>query len=447
MRRSDARDGSSCRQCDDAVELDKWLPNNVIHNDGGSSGYSHVGDERIAANHNTNEISYKVSNPDGTETRMSKQKKKQLKYKLQLAKREAQKEKRQIEHNQRIQKSKEAKRERMKLKRLERKNKQEQEEHLELSEELSCQEKSFHDEAKEGNDSSQNAEDYIIDSKEFVLTSSIEIDEELAALNGERGGIPPAMLAPAATSVALHMKVVKCTKGQDQDAKTIFDSELTREWADELQRSMIPAEELRAKEDMRPMAYKIVPELWRRLCPASLTECKDEMNRTAATKATDEFTPHNENQYSLGLLRNPSPSNDEVAYTVFRHLHRYSNLHISCGEVFGCDFLLYDGKREDRHAFAGLRIYTCDKKNNEFIYPIPSAYDMAGFVRAMTTARKLALVATVVKDEGDGNVHRVLIVDLALEKVLSVPTHIKKGSTEKRRSEKDASIGLAKRKT
>ena len=104
---------------------------------------------------------------------------------------------------------------------------------------------------------------------------------------------------------------------------------------------------------------------------------------------------------------------------------------------------MYDGKREDRHSFAGLRIYTCDKRN-ECKFPVPSAYDLTGFVRTMNTARKLALVATVIKDDDEEGTVRVLIVDLALEKILSVETHKKKGNIEKRRSEKETSSGLAK---
>lgn len=62
----------------------------------------------------------------------------------------------------------------------------------------------------------------------------------------------------------------------------------------------------------------------------------------------------------------------------------------------------------------------------------------------MNTARKIALVATVVRDESDGGLARVLIVDLALEKVLTAPTHIRKGNTAKRRSEEETASGLAK---
>jgi tRNA splicing endonuclease len=435
-------DGSNGSEHND----DEWTPNAIVNEDQ-SSGDNNVGDDGAIAKHNGSEISYKVTNPDGTERRMTKHEKKQLKYKLAQAKREVEREKRQIKHEQLIQEAKKAKYERKKLKRLERqerkkKQQQQQEEDDEdqVEQEQVCQEKSSHDEIKEENQTPE----------ECTFTAFKEIDEELAAMRGDRSGIPPAMLAPAAACVALDMKALKSTKREDEQImKTMFDRQLTSEWARELKQSMIPAEELREKEDMRPMAYKVIPELWNRLCPKSLCACKDEemtARQTEIEHSTDEeSTMNDESQHSLGLIRNTSPLYDEVANAVFRHLHKYSNLHISSGEIFGCDFLLYDGKREDRHSFAGLRIYTCDKKD-EGKFPIPSAYDMTGFVRTMNTARKLALIATVAKDEGEGDTARVLIVDLALEKVLSVPTHKKKGSTEKRKSEIETSSGLAKHK-
>ncbi len=430
-------DGSS-RQNDD-----EWTPNAIITEDPSTNN---LGSDEAIANRKANEISFKITNSDGTERRMTKREKKQLKYKLAQAKREGQREKRQMKHEQLIKEAKKAKRERKAQKRLERqKRKQQQQQkedeegHINQPHEQVSQEKSCHDEGEEKDEASE----------ELTLTSYNAIDEELAAMRGDRSGIPPAMLAPAAACVALDRKALECTNRKDPHIRTIFDRQMTREWAHELQQNMIPAEELRAQEDMRPMAYKIVPELWNRLCPNSLWTCKDEDVTTSQVEAentTDKPAMSVENQHSLGLIRHPSQLYDEVTYAVFRHVHQHSNLHISSGGIFGCDFLLYDGKREDRHSFAGLRIYTCDKKN-ESKFPAPSAYDLTGFVRTMNTARKLALIATVIKDEEEGGIARVLIVDLALEKILSVETHKKKGNTEKRRSEKESSSGLAKMKS
>jgi len=430
-------DGSS-RQNDD-----EWTPTAIITEDPSNNN---LGSDEAIANRKANEISFKITNPDGTERRMTKREKKQLKYKLAQAKREGQREKRQMKHDQLIKEAKKAKRERKAQKRLERqKRKQQQQQkgdeegHINQPHEQVSQEKSCHDEGEEKDEASE----------ELTLTSYNAIDEELAAMRGDRSGISPAMLAPAAACVALDMKALECTNRKDPHIRSIFDRPMTREWAHELQQNMIPAEELRAQEDMRPMAYKIVPELWNRLCPNSLWTCTDEDVTTSQVEAentTDKPAMSVENQHSLGLIRHPSQLYDEVTYAVFHHVHQHSNLHISSGGIFGCDFLLYDGKREDRHSFAGLRIYTCDKKN-ESKFPAPSAYDLTGFVRTMNTARKLALIATVIKDEEEGGIARVLIVDLALEKILSVETHKKKGNTEKRRSEKESSSGLAKMKS
>ncbi|KAL7457901.1 hypothetical protein ACHAWC_010434 [Mediolabrus comicus] len=446
------RDGNNRKRCDGVK--DECLPS--VNNK--ESDLFECNDEAdvvtvAATNNKANEISFKVINADGTEKRMSKQEKRELKYKLLRAKRDAEKEKRRIEHEQRIKDEKEAKRERKKLKRLERRNKKlklEVEEPEELDGQDQKEKKTCHDTTK--NDSQLNLAASDINSEEYVPARNNEIDEELAALKGERSGIPPAILSPAATCVALDMEALHQKKQQQHVIKTVFDRDLTSEWANQLKESMVPVEELRAKEDMRPMPYRIVPELWNRFCPDSLFTSKENgitLNQAvvASQPADDDLATLQDNKYSLGLIRNPSLMYDKVSYLVFRHLNQYSNLHISSGEIFGCDFLLYDGKREDRHSFAGLRVYTCNKKKNEsLVYPIPSAYDMSGFVRSMNTARKLALIATVVRDEEEGGTDRVLIVDLALEKVLDAPTHKKKGVTEKRKSVRDTSIGLSKHK-
>ncbi|KAL3788484.1 hypothetical protein ACHAW5_002543 [Stephanodiscus triporus] len=156
------------------------------------------------------------------------------------------------------------------------------------------------------------------------------------------------------------------------------------------------------------------------------------------------------------------------------HLIRHSGLHVACGAAFGCDFLLYDGRREDRHSFAGLRVYGSVRSHRGGDYydevschidadstsewggvvrfPMPSAYDLAGFVRTMNTARKIALVAMVARGGRGGrcgdksNIATIAFVDLALEKVLTAHAHVRKGSTTKRRTEEDAASGLARKR-
>jgi hypothetical protein len=323
-----------------------------------------------------------------------------------------------------------------------------------------------------------------------------------------------------------------------------MDSDLSTQWANKLlHTALTPADVSRSKEEMRPMAYRLVPEVWARLCPDSLwtveaeavsttTTMEDADAETAAANAvafpnsstepnaeegntninkkqtqihepregtttittaptfdtlpspiatttTTCYVPNHD--YAFAQLRTDTSSYDQDASLIVQHLHQYSNLYIACGAIFGCDLLLYDGPRDVRHSFAGVRIYCCksrrrrsrtdgsdnmnEKEGSGSIndqLPIPSAYDMAGFVRTMNSARKIALLATVVRDVDDGGgndvdnspprsmattskpTYRIAIVDLALEKVLSAPTHVRKGNTKKRRSEEDAANGLAK---
>jgi hypothetical protein len=124
-----------------------------------------------------------------------------------------------------------------------------------------------------------------------------------------------------------------------------------------------------------------------------------------------------ENMWSFCQIRPARPLDADVA-AVVQLLHRGTNLHLSCGSKFGCDFLVYDGPRTERHAFAGLRVLHCDKAAG---FPLPTCYDLAGYVRCLNTAGKLALLAMVVKDD-ESNTSRVALVDLALEKIEQTTT-------------------------
>ena len=100
---------------------------------------------------------------------------------------------------------------------------------------------------------------------------------------------------------------------------------------------------------------------------------------------------------------------------------------------------------------------------------MPSAYELAAYVRCLNTAGKLALLATVVvvdddddddksgssRRRRDGNpnhaemtpttttpLFKVAFVDVALEKILTAPTHQRYGRSEKRR---DVAKNLAKK--
>ena len=188
---------------------------------------------------------------------------------------------------------------------------------------------------------------------------------------------------------------------------------------------------------------------------------------------------------------------------VLEYLHKETDYHWSCGAKFGADFLLYDGPRSQRHAFAGLRIMVLPPPPTEeeaatttaargtgndppedsmwtgaaaAAAGMPSAYELAAYVRCLNTAGKLALLATVAVvvtdknhdndqaagERGDGSTSenhppphhevtpttttilvKVAFVDVALEKILTAPTHQKYGRSEKRR---DVAKNLAKTK-
>ena len=345
------------------------------------------------------------------------------------------------------------------------------------------------------------------------------------------------MLTPAATRVAQDLGMLLKPDEYRDDRRTttsstttttttttytmmttIMDPILSAKWATALQQSMIPVETTREEEDIRPMAYRLVPEKWSRLCPDTLwmpppaKPPSFKVGKSADSNMTSSLLSSSSS--SLVGIRNSSSSSsttttttttyDDDTYAIVSHLHNHSNIHITCGASFGCDYLLYDGRRTERHSFAGLRVYHCrggvnKKKNgiataatttatttngdggggNDLELPMPSAYDMTGFVRTMNTARKIALIAMVVPIEDDGqhagsddinndgtkdgvaeedatmttpmkssssNIRRIAIVDLALEKVLTAHAHVRKGNTSKRRTEEDAASGLAKKR-
>ncbi|KAL3801771.1 hypothetical protein HJC23_001167 [Cyclotella cryptica] len=400
---------------------------------------------------NRNAIVFKITNPDGTERRMTKQEKNKLKYEMKQAKHLARKEERQIQHEERIRIAKEGKRERKKMKRLAKKNK-------ELSE---IQVKNTSTSEKNGGGQTKPQPN---------LSDQQTVNDDEDTERSYRGN-PPVMLTPAATRIATEIGTFQHSRIRDDINTTVLDDELSKQWASILQESMKPAEEYREKEDIRPMAYKVVPEVWTRLRPVQLNglginaeqQAKVDGNQNLG-KSTDKEVeqlaqdaaagnlpipkdPHDQKQppdYSMAVIRDSSPSYDESTYLILRHLHRNSTLHLACGARFGCDFLLYDGRREERHSFAGLRVYSIPNDHDQ-VLPLPSAYDITGFVRAMNTARKLALVATVMRSVDNPDVARIAIVDLALEKVLTAPTHIRKGNTDKRRCVEDTDA-LTKRK-
>lgn len=363
-----------------------------------------------------------------------------------------------------------------------------------------------------------------------------EIAETDKDTNHRHGLEPPVALSAAMARIALQQGILPSFNGDmdrlHQHSTTTtttttnnntlrFDPELSNEWAHQLKDSMRAAEDVRQAENLRLMPYQIVPETWTRLRPPSLlpsttkeeeclvSVCNDDpiqqstvkeqilaLETDAATAVATAETPSttpsaleenpnstNEtsaaaNLWSFVTIRPPLIPFDQDQQSFIEFLYYNTPFYFSCGAKFGCDFLLYDGPREERHAFAGLRILSSVastpsyhtllhrpatgvdnagnnnddlRRSTSCAWPIPSAYDLAGYVRCLNTAGKLALIATVVKTDPDAETDshesptrpcRVAIVDLALEKILSAPTHQRHARQNARR---EAGQHLAKR--
>lgn len=231
--------------------------------------------------------------------------------------------------------------------------------------------------------------------------------DELAEMKGLRDGVPPVALGPA---LARQATVRGLLPGLAvAPLRVIFDEELSSEWARRIKSSMARAEKHRAAEDLRAMPYQLNPEAWSRMRP--------QFTETEILSDLDTWDPRDgKGTWSEVKMQSPSTSAiyNTTANAIVQLLYQANTLEVSCGAKFGSDYLLYQGSRVDSHAFAGLRI-ECSEALEKLA--LPSAYDLSGFVRGLNTAAKLALLATVLVD---GDVHRVAVVDLALEKVLPV---------------------------
>lgn len=250
-----------------------------------------------------------------------------------------------------------------------------------------------------------------------LQVSSAAVEEELADLRGDRDGVPPAALMPC---MALQTSRVGISIPEPVTPSYELDDELAHTWATSLKESLKEAEEVRKHEDLRPVAYQLVPEVWKRMRP---------------DLSGDEEITHLDTiegvEWSWIPIRRRVDPLDSDKNIVCALLHSRSKLHISCGSKFGCDFLLYDGPRHERHAFAGLRILQDGET--------PRAYDLHGYVRCLNTAGKLSLLAKV---DRQGECAKVAFVDLALEKILTAPRHAKRSLKHARR---DVSKNLAKK--
>jgi len=239
----------------------------------------------------------------------------------------------------------------------------------------------------------------------------------------------------------------------------VMDDDLSCKWATELRQSMLPAEEIRHREDLRPLPYILQPEVWKRNRPPVLGDTRSNREETngndvggqhpmvsGASRPNDDSADGRDWAFCRIHPVGSVPDNCRVDHeVVIQLLHFGTNIHISCGAKFGCDYLLYDGPRQDCHAFAGLRVLHCRQNSRDLSsvpaalpqLPIPSTYDMTAYVRCLNTAGKLALVATVVREDDEdatkgSTSYRVAIVDLALEKVVvGRPRNTRKNKNKK----------------
>ena len=456
-------------------------------------------------------IVYKVVGDNGIERRMSNQEKKQLKIKLRMEKKLFRKQQKTENtddtfHRSCLHKAREEKNLLLKG------NRASSDDIInELSNKTGCAITSKHTEFKEKLTRSQKRRYYQLELSNQCL------EEEVNELKGVHHGVPPAVLSFPMASRALHLNLIQGTSGvSTQSPNIVVDNELAEIWANKLIESITAAEDSRSKENMRPMAYRMVPEVWERLRPSLKSKCSSMTNQYDKCKGNiatanidiatvidekqvlsipnqpnereeevtyDSFPIHSAPSYDKSndnvfvhktcidvVMRPPLSDLDEAMSIVYQSLYcLHPNLHVSCGAKFGSDFILYDGLREKRHGFAGLRVYALNNDahggesdtSNEHLnssqvainftpssLPLLSAYDVAGYVRGLNTAGKLALIATVVKKINpitNETIFHVAFVDLALEKILSAHTHKKKRDWATMQKRKNVGDNLEKK--
>ena len=369
------------------------------------------------------------------------------------------------------------------------------------------------------------------------------IEQEVAEFRGKRGSKPPVILSPpmALQFVSKNatlpsrkgfespMKNDSCD-GVGGNAMLVYDHNLSQEWANRLKHQcVLPAEAVRQREDLRPLAYRLHPEPWQRLRP-SLEENRVVTRNRNDVKASQQSalsSPTGSAKAEKGIptascdnipkalnwvLMTCRPrikpfvlpassiestskiQHDDVLSIVFEYIHRETPYYVSCGAKFGSDFLVYDGPRDTRHAFAGMRVlsrFTSSmttissrstpesslsqsntdsaklvSNDDDVELPLPTAYSLTGFVRCLNTAGKLALLATVdelFESDHDGDTegnessggssgakkkrYRVAFVDVALEKVLDVHKRKNRGRSDKKKLQKRRDVTQTLSKT
>lgn len=466
-----------------------------------SSNVDDINKDKISRLKATNDVKFCVIDENGIERRMTKAEKKAKKFQMAQAKKEAKKESA-----------------------AKKKRKVEQITGDEVNDEeskLQFMEKNLQSSSKEIGATSTRP-------YHQLPLNPTTIDQELAEFQGKRGITPPAILSPPmALRFLSKQRTLLMTNTLEQSVKNtschdgdnsilVYDHNLSQEWANRLKRQcVLPAEAVRQKEDLRPLAYRLQPEPWQRLRPSLDENPVLTTNRSNMNAIQKPLSITAEKGVPIACDTNPKPCDwvpitcrprmmpssssertativhDDILSIVFEYIHRKTPYYISCGAKFGSDFLVYDGPRDKRHAFAGLRVlsrFTSSmtaipskstpkssplqndgngKKpasNNDVVQlPLPTAYSLTGFVRCLNTAGKLALLATVdeVSDNDDTyekkslgrsvvsekKRYRVAFVDVALEKVLDVHKRKNRGrsDTKKLQKRRDVTKTLSKR--
>ena len=268
----------------------------------------------------------------------------------------------------------------------------------------------------------------------LLLASAREsrMTEEIADLCGERMGVPPVLLpgglAMQAGGIIRNFgtkeSLVKYNNNKNS-AIIEYDETLAGIWIDQLSHHMEVAETLRQQENMRSLAYRVQPKVWTRFKPSGIhhgrrvqnnDNCNSSLSTDSSTKAImirmRTGTEESASRQEVHICGRDCLTYEKSYEAVARFLHQSStSIYISDGCKFGCDMLLYDGPRDERHAFAGIRIYFTNNKED---LPQPSSYDMTGYVRGMNTAGKLAMLAVVIRSD---DCDRLAIIDLELVKV------------------------------
>jgi len=203
------------------------------------------------------------------------------------------------------------------------------------------------------------------------------LEEEVAELKGGNKSSPilPVFLSPPMAYQARCLGILPPPRGDtttmkgERRRKIHIDDKFAREWAIVLKQSMARAETDRDNEEMRPMAYTLMPEVWSRLRPEPQHQpFESVLDGTIPTDEVSLTTTMTMKAALYSIDMRPFSSrrhHDQSLILIFECLYqRFPKLHLSCGIKFGCDYLLYDGSRNHRHGFAGLMVVVVSAATN-----------------------------------------------------------------------------------